>query len=208
MPLNLKTNDGDFSPYLKYNAKAGRFYARPEGGGDEIEVAMPRLAFDMANIKTGWIFYDEGTGPEKVWDPSNLIEAPRPAGPKKFKRGFEVMVYGPDAVNGLGKLGLREFSSTAMNCIGSILSMYDQYERDAAANPGKVPVFKCEGVRPVSGKFGTNYEPIFALQSWVERSKIPDFGDEVRAPVTPAYTEANPPPAQSTGEFISDEIPF
>ena len=30
MPLNLSVSDGDFTPYLKYNAKAGRFYAKPE----------------------------------------------------------------------------------------------------------------------------------------------------------------------------------
>src|SRR5262245_65033316 len=31
MPLNLSVGDGDFTPYLKYNAKAGRFYVKPEG---------------------------------------------------------------------------------------------------------------------------------------------------------------------------------
>lgn len=175
MPLNLKVNDGDFSPYIKYNAKAGRFYARPEGGGDDVEVVNPRLAFDMENIKTGWLYYEEGSGPEKVWDPSKTQEAPRPAGPRKFKRGFEVMVYGKDPVEGVGELGLREFSSTATNCINAILEMFDEYEKGAPVNPGKIPFFGCSGVKAIAGKYGTNYEPRFKLIGWVERSKIPAF---------------------------------
>jgi hypothetical protein len=56
MPLNLTTSEGEFTPYIKYNAKAGRFYVRPDGGTEDVEISNPVLAFDMANIKTGWIY--------------------------------------------------------------------------------------------------------------------------------------------------------
>src|SRR5690242_8967344 len=124
MPLNLSVGDGDFVPYLKYNAKAGRFYVKPEGASDEIEITGPVLAFDMANIRTGWLYYAEGSGPEKVWDPSPTQMAPKPPGPKKFKRGFEVMVFGNTMLPGGKPLGLREFSSTAANVIASMLRMH------------------------------------------------------------------------------------
>lgn len=204
MPLNLSTSDGEFTPYLKYNAKAGRFYIRPQGASEDVEVDRPRLAFDMANIKTGWIYYAEGSGPEKIWDPSNTQMAPRPPGPKKFKRGFEVLVFGNDDIPGVGRIGLREFGSTANNVIGPILQMYDVYEREAVQNPGKVPFFACLGVKPVSGAYGTNYEPRFELKGWIEREKIPAFDEHVARDdsnhSTGAYQNGNgAPPAHPVG---------
>lgn len=164
MPLNLQANDGDFTPFIKYNAKAGRWYVRHEGQDGDVEIMNPVLAFDMANIKTGWIFYAEGSGPEKVWDPAPNITAPKPAGPKAFKRGFEVLVYGK-----ADNIGVREFSSTATNMISSILEMYAEYEK-SVTNIGKIPVYACKGVKPINGKYGTNYQPLFTLDSWLTAS--------------------------------------
>lgn len=228
MPLNLSTADGDFTPYIKYNAKAGRFYVRPQGAPEDIEINNPRLIFDFANIRTGWLYYAEGTGPEKIWDPSPSQAAARPTGPKKFKRGFEVMVFGGDNIPGIGKLGLREFSSTAANVIASILKMYAIYETGAKTNPGKVPFFKCVKVIPIQGAYGTNYEPDFALVNWVDRAKVPALDDHLeRVAVksegaTPfdqdVYTggTANghatfsgaPQPPRHTDEDLNDSIPF
>lgn len=201
MPLNLSVSDGDFTPYIKYNAKAGRWYVKPEGATEELEITNPALAFDMANIKTGWLFYAEGSGPEKVWDPSPSQMAPKPPGPRKFKRGFEVQVFGNAMVGGK-KLGLREFSSTAANVIGAMLRMYAAYEEGSTTNAGKVPVFICNGVKPINGAFGVNYEPQFALQTWVERSRIPDFDkhEEAKAAAhAPADDDFGLPPAPPVG---------
>lgn len=225
MPLNLSVGDGDFVPYLKYNAKAGRFYVKPEGASEEIEIVNPVVAFDMANIRTGWLYYAEGSGPEKIWDPSPTQMAARPPGPKKFKRGFEVMVYGNTVLPGGKKLGLREFSSTAGNVIGSILHMHAAYEAGLGENAGKVPVFKCTNVKPITGAYGVNYEPQFDLISWVERVRIPDFDERMAStPAQPKYDERNPPPqddfgnerstvtpirrAAGVGAPIDDDVPF
>lgn len=192
MPLNLTINDGDFVPYLKYNAKAGRFYAKAEGITGEIEIINPMLAFDMSRIKTGWLFYSEGSGPEKVWDASPEVAAPRPAGPRKFKRGFEVMVIGNGKIPGTQeRLGLREFSSTATNVITSMLRMYADYEAGLAANRGMVPVYACSGVVPITGSYGVNYEPTFQLRQWVERSKVPEF-DTHAGPAQPQERKPDP----------------
>lgn len=224
MPLNLSVGDGEFTPYLKYNAKAGRFYVKPEGATDEVEIVNPFLAFDMANIRTGWLYYSEGAGPEKVWDPSQTQAAPRPNGPQKWKRGFEVMVYGNAIIPGTTKkLGLREFSSTAANVIAAILRMYAEYEAGATAHPGMVPAYICKGVKPINGAYGVNYEPLFTLQQWVERSKVPDFEVHSAPQRAPAYDEMNPPPPDDFGppmsngpqmprgsmkDQFSDDIPF
>lgn len=214
MPLNL--GGEEFTPYLKYNAKAGRFYVRPSGVTEDVEVVNPRLAVDMANIKTGWIHYPEGMGPEKVWDASLSNPAPRPPGPRKFKRGFEVMVIGNDNLPGIGILGLREWSSNAANANSAIVKMYEAYEAGMAANPGKVPFYICTGVSPINGAYGTNYEPKFELKGWIERSKVSAFDDMiekhaikdggrnlngVQAPDQPVR------PPQKTAEF-NDDIPF
>ena len=223
MPINLSVGDGDFTPFLKYNAKAGRFYVKPEGATEEVEIVNPLLAFDMAHIKTGWIFYAEGTGPEKIWDPSPTQMAPKPRDPRKFKRGFEVMVYGNGIIpRSTQKIGLRELSSTATNVIAAIVRMYAEYEEGASANPGSVPVFTCDGVKPVNGAYGVNYEPLFTLKGWVPRSKVPAFDENM----TPAQTngsgqhsELNPPPQDDFGitpaarpgsmkDQITDDIPF
>lgn len=214
MPLNLAVNDGDFTPYLKYNAKAGRFYIKPEGATDEVEIVGPLLAFDMANIKTGWLYYAEGAPPEKVWDPSPQQTAPRPTGPQKWKRGFEVMVFGNAIVAGK-KIGLREFSSTAGNVISAVVRMHGEYESGMRQNVGKVPIFACDGVKPISGMYGTNYEPLFVLKGWVDRARVPDFDKHTSHPSAgngkaDDFDELNPPPhsAPPKNDFHSDDIPF
>ena len=53
MSLNLSTG-GDFSPFLKYNAKAGRWFVRGENGTD-VEIEHPRFAIDLENIRQGWL---------------------------------------------------------------------------------------------------------------------------------------------------------
>jgi hypothetical protein len=210
MPLNLRKNSGEFTPYLKYNAKAGRWYVKGEQG--EVEVMLPRLVFDMPHVKTGWLYYEEGSGPEKVWDPSPTVEAPKPAGGKKFKRGFEVMVFGPDKLDGANeKIGLREFSSTADNCIAAFVDMYSQYENAMKSNPGKLPFFGCTGVQAISGRYGTNYEPTFKLIGWVERSKIPEF-DVAKPDTSPPADDWQAPlehPSKERPEdALDDAIPF
>lgn len=211
MPLNLSVGDADFTPYLKYNAKAGRFYAKADGIPEEIEIVNPVLAIDMANIKTGWLFYAEGSGPEKVWDPSPAEAAPKPRDPRKFKRGFEVMVFGNGIIpRTTHKLGLREMSSTAANVISAILRMHADYEAGKDANRDCVPIFACEGVKPINGAYGVNYEPMFALKGWVPRSRVPAFDEHVTAapvPVPATYTEINPPPADDFGIPLNPTAP-
>ncbi len=168
MPLNLTTGDGDFMPYIKYNAKAGRWFVKGDDG-EEFEITNPVLAFDFANIHTGWIVFNEGTGPEKVWDPSLTQMAPKPPGPQKWKRGFQVMVVG-DRNSGIG---VREFCSTAGAANSAIQYLYAEYEAGAAQNPNKVPVFHCIGVKPINSQHGTNYEPRFEFRQWVDRAKLP-----------------------------------
>lgn len=48
MGLNIVSQGGDFDPYVKYNAKAGRWYCK-DGEGEK-EVTNPVFVADFANI--------------------------------------------------------------------------------------------------------------------------------------------------------------
>jgi len=208
MPLNLQGN-AEFSPYLKYNAKAGRFYVRFADATVETELQPPlSMAIDFPSIKTGYIKFGENGPPIRKWDPSLSVEAahPNPDDPK-FRRGFQVNVW-----ISTKKAGLRELMSTAGVVCGPFMNMYDAWE--AHGKPEEVPVYVCEGVEEVKQTNGTSYSPVFTLERWVPRNKVPGFD----APITPrgAVHVADkpatgaPPVHQSeqASDYLEDDIPF
>lgn len=176
---------GDFTVYVKYNAKAGRFYTKedkPEAV--EYEVTNFVAAFDMDGLKTGWFLFAPGVAPIKNFDPSLTEASPKPG--EGFKRGFELNVF---SEKNLG--GVREFASTAGAVIEAMNDLYDDWFANKDANAGKLPVVKCVGVQPVTNKHGTNYRPQFEIVSWTERpAELADGGGNAPA----AKQEAAPPP--------------
>jgi hypothetical protein len=202
MPLNVEPRTGDFLPYLKFNGKAGRWYTRNDVG-EEIEITDLHAIFDLAQIRTGWIYFAENEPPQTVWD-TNGTTAPKPPNLPKAKRGFAVAVFAPK----LG--GLREFSATSNGAVIAMRDLYDnQYERAPERLQGKVPVVTCEKVLPVKSKFGTNFEPVLKIVKWVDRP----IGLTVEAP---AMVPPKPvPPRPARDDFtdtpynnLDDEIPF
>lgn len=192
MPLPLNTNTGSFTPYIKYNAKAGRWFARfkAQGGGwtEDIEVERPRLVFDFDHIRTGWILFPPSGAPQTVFDPPEALadptaQAQRPPG-DNWKRGFRVLVAGNDPIQSANgqTLGVRELMSNANALIGPILEMYNAWEQEVQQNPGKVPFYACNGIKAVGGGQGaTNYQPVFELLGWVSRDKVPGLEEAVQS---------------------------
>lgn len=192
MPLNLQPRSSEeFTPYLKFNGKAGRWYTRTDTG-EEREVLNLTAIFDMAGIKTGWIHFAEGAAPDTLWDddPNGTGGVP-PAPSPQHKRGFAVNVYSPQVVG-----GLREFSSTSNAAIIAIRELHDAYEQTYDPDKTMVPVVTCESVTPVKSKFGTNYQPVFRIVKWVPRPQG-----------MPAPTQA-PPASVSKLPFDQDDIPL
>lgn len=190
---NPAGGDGTFTPYLKYNAKAGRWYTKEDKqDAQEFEVGNMTAIFDLENIKTGWFLFAAGVAPAKTYDPSLAQAAPKPG--DGFKRGFEVQAFSEKNL-----LGLREFSSTAGAVIEAMNALYDQWEADRAANAGKVPVVKCARVVPVTNKHGTNYQPVLEIVSWADRpSTLAAAANAAVAAATPAPAPAAAP-AQHVG---------
>ncbi len=161
MALNVEPRTGgDFTPFLKFNAKAGRWYTKTEDGG-EAEVVNMTAIFDLAQIKTGWILFTEGQAPASVWDNGSTAAQPTP----QHRRGFAVNVFSPKEIG-----GLREFSSSSNAAITAIKELYEeQYETAPEAKKGLVPVVTCEKVFPVKSRQGTNYQPVLKIAKWVPR---------------------------------------
>ena len=185
MALNIGSTGGDFDPYVKYNAKAGRWYLK-----DDVEVQNPVFVADFSSIKTGWLLFLEGQAPDNTWDADLSNPAPKPS--DKHKRGFKLRLF-----SGQHFGGVVELSSSSMHLCASINDLYTQYEAGAASNQGMLPVVKYTGSTPMKDKMGTNYKPNFVIEKWVPR---PAEFDAVKedTPVAQAVPQAAPA-VQSTG---------
>jgi hypothetical protein len=189
MPLNLRSTTGDFTPFIKYNAKAGRAYVRDDAGED-IETELVAV-FDLQNIATGWLAYAEGEPPNYVLDGPNGERADRPS--DRHKQGFVVTIFSK-------KLGVREFSSSAGVVIDAMKALYnDQYETADEAKAGKLPVVELTGTVPVKTKnYGTNFQPTFRIVKWVSRPPELVGNDKAQAAPKPQATKSPPPPKKPT----------
>lgn len=189
MGLNISNGgSGDFTPYAKYNAKAGRWYTKKDG--EEVEVQNPTFVADFDNIKTGWMYFAAGVAPSLVFDPDLATPAAKPS--ENHKRGFEVELFSANAFG-----GVVVFSSTSGIVGDAINQMYEQYEKDKASNVGMLPVIQCTGVTPEVGKHGTNYKPNFTLVKWVPRPA--EFGAPTG--VTASAPAPQAAPTSSVSEF-------
>jgi hypothetical protein len=197
MSLNVEPRiGGDFIPYLKFNAKAGRWYSKTEDGGEQ-EVVNLTAIFDLAQIKTGWILFTEGQAPSSVWD--NGATAPQPT--PQHRRGFSVNVFSPKEIG-----GLREFSSSSNAAIIAIKEMYEeQYESAPEAKKGMVPVVTCEKVFPVKSRQGTNYQPVLKITKWVPRPQAMPATIAAEPEVPPPVNSAKPAAAAPPTETESAE---
>lgn len=194
MGLNISTGGGeDFEPYVKYNAKAGRWYTKKEGG--EVEVNNPAFVADFANIRTGWFYFAAGIAPSIVYDPDLTTPAAKPS--DNHKKGFELKVFSQTTFG-----GVAVFSSTSGIVGGAINDIFEQYEKEKTANAGMLPVVQCTGVTAEVGKHGTNYKPNLTIAKWVSRPA--EFGGAAATQADqaqPAPQAQAAPVASSVSEF-------
>jgi hypothetical protein len=150
----------------------------------------------MDNLQTGWFLFAAGQAPSKVMDASLTQMSANPG--DGYKRGFQLNLYSDKNLS-----GLREFSSTAGVVIEAMNTLYDQWEANKASNAGKLPVVKCAGVTPITGKHGTSYRPDLQVVAWADRPAqlVAPSAPAAAAPAAsaPTYTPAahTPPPGAS-----------
>jgi hypothetical protein len=217
MPLNLRSNSGAFVPFVKYNAKSGRFSARFQGVQGDVDLPLPiRLAFDFEHIQTGWIrFNQQGGPPDVLWDPTLVQEAEAPS--DKHRRGFRVLVYGTQQAAGAQneRIGLREIMANSAIFIEAINAMYGEYEAGQVDRPDQLPVFQCTRTESIKGVHGINYRPVFTLERWVERAQIPGLDDALAIwktqhskPATSIHGEPDEGTYSDDPAYVDDDIPF
>lgn len=193
--------DGNFTPFVKFNAKAGRWYTKKdEQDAEEFEVGNMTAVFDMDNLETGWFYFAAGVAPEKTMDPSLSEPSAKPS--DNHKRGFQLLMFSEKNL-----LGVREFSSTAGAVIEAMNDLHDHWEAGRKDNPGKLPVVKCVGVLPVTSKHGTNYKPQLEIVSWTDRP-AELAGDKPATKQADTKTSAPPPAAKQAETVGADEAEF
>lgn len=199
MALNLGSS-GDFLPYVKYNSKADKWFARIEKIDTEIQ--RPTFVADLRNIKTGWFLLMEGQPPSIVWDPNLTTPAAKPS--DKHKRGFKLALFSQQFFGGDG---LVEFTGASMHVCSAINDLYTAYEKDLPANLGKLPVVAVTGATPQKDKHGVNYRPIFSIVKWVDAPAIFDTAVTPSSPAASVQSNQNrpmqpiPQVASSSSEF-------
>lgn len=181
MGLNI-VQSGEFKPYCKYNAKAGRWYVKKDD--EETEVPNPTFVADFDTIKTGWFLFLEGQAPNIKHDPSLTEAAPKPS--DSHKRGFEINLFSQSLFGGVVVM-----TASSMHINNAINEVYEQYEAQRAANPGKLPVISCTGTTPMKDKMGTNYKPNLTLVKWVDKPAELGGSGAASAP-TPVATPVAP----------------
>ncbi len=162
---------GDFTPFVKFNAKSGRWYAKKDGS--EVEVQNPVFVADLANARRAWMYFQEGQAPDVVYFPSLDAQIPSPS--EKHKLGVSVNLYSEASFGGVVKL-----ESNSTNTCSALGELHSLYEAAPESKKGKLPVVKVTGVEPVKGNFGTNYKPIFVIEKWIDRPAA--FDDEAEQP--------------------------
>jgi hypothetical protein len=174
---DLDLGGGDFTPFLKFNAKAKEWLWSGDDGAEEI--TAPKFVIDLEHIQLGWLRLEEGTRPDWALDPAPGERAPRPS--ERHKRAFLVRVEGRDGFEGVG-----EFSSCATGVGAAVRELYRNFRAKAGEHPDRLPVVEVTGYTTTKGRYGTNYAPEFKIVGWAQRST--DMPDE---PLRPNGAERN-----------------
>ena len=207
--------DGSFTPYAKFDARAGRWFTKSESGDIDITDGFTAV-FDFAQIEVGWMMFAAGVAPVYVTQDISLGVPAKPAS-GDFKQGFKMNIALPSAIAGGGA---REVSSTAKALIGVIDRLHTEYSNAPEKSEGKLPVLKMNGTTVVEtkGPNGTtrNYAPNLVIAAWVDRpATLPKKGAPVVAAApAPAATPpatgstAVPPPAPKAAPAAAANMDF
>jgi hypothetical protein len=181
MALGIQISSGngsgeDFTPIVKYDARAGRAFRvdRTQGanGWETNPVDITRsfkAVMDFENLEVGFIDFPAGAAPVFAMV---LHGKPMPGKPSdKAKQGVRITMMLAKECG--GERPLREMAGNSAAFLRGVDALHDAYEHGKGANPGKLPVVVLKdtiGIKSGSGdKQSTNYQPIFEITGWVPR---------------------------------------
>jgi len=176
---------GDFTPIVKYDARAGRVFRvdRVQGAdgfeSDPVDItATFKAVVDFENIQVGWIDFPVGSAPSFVLVPMGSTLPDRPS--TKHKNGIRFLMKLSKGCGGDNPI--REIAGTSKAFLGGVEEVYGAYAREKAKHPGQLPVISMVSTTPIVSSNGaiksTNYRPTFRIDGWAKR---PD--DLIHSPV-------------------------
>ena len=205
---------GEFTPVLKYDARAGRFFRMDRvdnGSGFEnepVDITQGiKFIADFENIEVGWIIFTPGAAPDFKLVPigTQLPDRPSP----NHKNGVRFMLKLSKECG--GDKPVREIAGTSKAFLSGIEAVYTQYLAQKDKNPGKLPVLIVDKITPVKTGSGaqssTNYHPQFKISGWAPRGDLvfeakavtPSVASQVLAQTAPSTgsTRAGAPVAET-----------
>lgn len=203
--INTEQSSGDFTPFVRYDARAGRWARRGDTEKGEqklVDITNGfQAVFDLSAVETGWINFPTGAAPQYFMAPVGEMP-PRPAG-EGFKQGFRFNIALPASLGG----GVYEVASTARAFIGAIDILHTEYENAPQRREGKLPVVAMTGTNMVETqtKKGVtrNYQPVLNIIAWVDRpaSLVAKPAPAPAPAYTPPPSAAAPSPASAAADF-------
>lgn len=222
--FSTEAPSGDFTPIVKYDARAGRIFRVDRidtGNGFEsnpIDITTSfKAVCDFENLETGWIDFATGNAPSFVLVPRGNQLPPKPS--TTHKNGVRFMLKLSKDCG--GDKPVREIAGTSRAFLNGTQAVVEQWLREAKDHPGMLPVIVLEKTTPVktgSGdKSSTNYHPTWRLVSWVPRPadlvKVAPQGNGATAqasngsaPSTGSQRASAPPPQQAQQTVSPDDF--
>ena len=177
---------GDYTPIVKYDARAGRMFRvdRVQGAdgfsSNPVDITQGfRAVFDFENFETGWIDFPTGSAPSFVLMPLSKLaqgQSLPPAPSPKHKPGVRVLIKLAKTCG--GDQPVREIAGVSKSFLGGIEAVFAAYETEREKNKApdgsyQLPVISLVSTTPVTSGNGaqksTNYHPLFRIDGWVKR---------------------------------------
>ena len=67
-----------------------------------------------------------------------------------------------------------------------------------------MPVVRCVSVKIIKGEYGDSFEPVFVIETWVDRSRVP----QLTAAIAADLQSVRPAPGPDTGMAIASPSPL
>ena len=203
MSLGLRKSIANILPRAKYDARIGQIYLEDRvqdinGKWEPEQRNLPRetfrAVFDLENVVIGHMDFPKGSPPD-IRVLSHDGDWPDPP-TTRHKLGVRLLMLLDDDLGG----GVRELMSTSIGFLNGLDRLHDLFEDGQLKHPDMLPVVTFVDALKVEMPNGTSFEPVFGIESWVERP------DELPPDGIPLSKVEKKPTKQVAG--MDDEIPF
>jgi hypothetical protein len=152
---------------------------------------------DLDSVQTGWLLIAAGM---RDWQPDEVLGAKSQSPGEGYKRGFVVTLYSKE-------MGLVDWSANAYGPCKGFEKIYNEADKAAGDNAGKLPVIEYVNSTPEKVGKGNTRVPNFKLAGWVARPAGMDadggeFAEPEPAPAPVRKAKPAPAPVMDDEEFF------